>query len=65
VALAEARDCLGLLLARTWQMTSVTDLSYSRVVAAMLAADARLGGRNGPLIKASFARRLTQPIKPA
>ena len=65
VALAEARDYLGRLLARTWQTTPVTDLSYSKVVAAMLAADARLGARNGPLIRACFARRLIQPVKPA
>ena len=31
----------------------------------MLAADHQLGGRNVPLIRASFARRLIQPMNPA
>jgi hypothetical protein len=65
LALAEARDYLGLLLARTWQMTPATDFAFPRAVALMLAADHHLGGRNGPLIRASFARRLIQPMNPA
>ena len=63
LALAEARDYLGMLLARTWQMTPQTDFSYAKVVATMLAADQQLGGRNGPLIRASFARRQILPMK--
>ena len=39
LALAEARDYMGLLLARTWQMTPATNLSFSSVVATMLTAD--------------------------
>src|SRR5256885_9601187 len=53
LALAEARDYLGLLLARTWQMTPMTDFAFSKVVTTMLAADQQMGGRNGPLIRAS------------
>lgn len=65
LALAEARDYLGLLLARTWQMTPATNLSFSNVVATMLTADQRMGGRHGPLIRAIFARRLILPMKSA
>src|SRR4029450_13916622 len=61
LALAEARAYLGLLLARTWQMTPATDFAFPRAVALMLAADHHLGGRNGPLIRGSFARRLIEP----
>jgi hypothetical protein len=63
LALAEARDYLGVLLARTWQTIPVTGLSFSTAVAAMLTADERLGGRNGRLIRESFARRLILPMK--
>ena len=45
-------------------MTPQTDFSYAKVVATMLAADQQLGGRNGPLIRASFARRQIVPAKP-
>jgi hypothetical protein len=65
LALAEARDYLGLLLARTWQMTPATNLSFSNVVATMLTADYQLGGRHGPLIRDTFKRRLILPMKTA
>jgi hypothetical protein len=64
-ALADARDYLGMLLTRTWQATPVTDLSYPRVVGAMLDADAQLGGRNGTLIRDCFAQRLIRPMRPS
>ena len=38
--------------------------AFSKVVTTMLAADQQMGGRNGPLIRASFARRLILPMKP-
>lgn len=62
-ALAEARDYVGLLLARAWQMTGAIDFSYARIVSTLLDADAQLRGRNGALIRNCFARRLILPMK--
>lgn len=61
-ALLDARDYFGRLLARTLDKTRVRGLSFARVVANMLAADAELsGGRHRALIGAAFARRGIRP----
>ena len=73
VALLDARDDFGHLLAKTWAMTSVEDfpgrdrprgndrLPYSAVVANMLAADRALGGRYKAIIRTAFLRRGISP----
>jgi hypothetical protein len=73
VALLDARDDFGHLLAKTWAMTSVEDfpgrdrprgndrLPYSGVVANMLAADRALGGRYKAIIRTAFFRRGISP----
>ncbi len=61
-ALVHARDQVAQLLARTWSKTLPTDLSYARLVANMLAADAELtGGRRRGLIRRSFEWRRIIP----
>ena len=69
LALLDARDDFGHLLAKTWAQTSVEDfpgrdlprgnkrLPYSGVVANMIAADRALGGRYQTIIRAAFRRR--------
>jgi hypothetical protein len=73
LALLDARDDFGRLLAKTWARTSVDDfpgrdrprgntrLPYSGVVANMIAADRALGGRYGAIILAAFRRRGISP----
>jgi hypothetical protein len=69
LALLDARDDFGYLLAKTWAKTSVEDfpgrdqprgndrVPYSGVVARMIAADRALGGRHTTIIRTSFRRR--------
>src|SRR5882672_1496971 len=73
LALLDARDDFGRLLARTWVRTSPEDfpgrdlprgnnrLPYSGVVANMIAADRALGGRYETIIRAAFLRRGISP----
>lgn len=64
-ALVYARDYFGRLMARTWDTTPMTDLSYVKVVGNMIAADEQLsGGRHRRLIRTSFERRLVLPRTP-
>lgn len=57
-ALLDARDAFGRLLARTLDKTSAGGLTFARVVANMLAADAELhAGRHRALIREAFERR--------
>jgi hypothetical protein len=63
-ALRDARDDFGRLLAATWDRTSVEDFSYSRAVANMLAADARLtGGHYASIIRKAFRQRGIVPAR--
>jgi hypothetical protein len=76
LALLDARDDFGHLLARTWARTSTEDfpgrdlprgnnrLPYSGVVANMIAADRALGGRYETIIRAAFRRRGISPAPP-
>ncbi|HEY7540056.1 MAG TPA: hypothetical protein VIF11_07945 [Methylomirabilota bacterium] len=69
LALLDARDDFGYLLAKTWIRTSVEDfpgrdrprgnnrVPYSGVVANMITADRALGGRYAAIIRAAFRRR--------
>jgi hypothetical protein len=73
LALLDARDDFGRLLAKTWARTSVEDfpgrdrprgnerLPFAGVVANMIAADRTLGGRYGTIIRAAFHRRGISP----
>lgn len=58
LALLEARDYLGRLLAVTWDGLSANFLTYAKVAAGMLAADRRLtNGQHQGTIRACFAWR--------
>lgn len=73
LALLDARDDFGRLLAKTWARTSVEDfpgrdrprsrsrIPYSGVVANMIAADRALGGSYATIIRAAFGRRGISP----
>jgi hypothetical protein len=73
LALLDARDDFGYLLAKTWIRTSVEDfpgrdrprgnnrVPYSGVVANMITADRALGGRYAAIIRAAFRRRGISP----
>lgn len=57
-ALLDARDTFGRIFARALDRTRMKARSHAVLARNMLAADAELhGGRYGPLIRASFARR--------
>jgi hypothetical protein len=57
-ALLDARDCLGLYLALTWQRLSPHSLNYVDVAAALLQVDRECsGGRFARLIRRNFALR--------
>lgn len=62
VALVEARDYFGKLLARTLDRTTMHDPSYQTVVANMLEADAQLsGGEYRQIIREAFEWRKILP----
>jgi hypothetical protein len=62
VALVEARDYFGKLLARALDRTTMSDPSYQTVVANMLEADAELsGGEYRQIIRESFEWRKILP----
>ena len=57
-ALLDARDCIGLYLALTWQRLSPHSLNYVDVAAALLEVDRECsGGRFARLIRRNFALR--------
>jgi hypothetical protein len=75
LALLDARDDFGHLLAKTWARTTVEDfpgrdrlrgndrVPYAGVVTNMIAADRALGGRYAAIIRAAFRRRGISPAR--
>ncbi|MCI0548996.1 MAG: hypothetical protein L0027_17165 [Candidatus Rokubacteria bacterium] len=58
VALLDARDDLGRLLAHAWRLGAAPGFSFATAVANLLRADRALfGGRHGAMIRATFAGR--------